>query len=397
MKAGMGLMDLAQELERQANNKKDFIAPSQKLVMSMQEEMPFESALEKVVATVDMPQADDREQALSRLLNTVNVDTASLNGTHKDPVLVPHLIIDEGQAFSIGRVAHEQISARLGIPRRYYDRMLEEAPNLLVDNVNHWLHEDIARRMVRTMDGRARAFLSDRYRPLDSVELLAAVLPSLLKADCKIVSCDLTERRMYIKAVSPKIQAKVSKGDIVQAGIVLSNSEVGCGSVRVEPLTFRLVCLNGAIMADKSMKKYHVGRSFGEASENAYEMYRDETRKQDDKAFFMKVQDVVNGTLDQDLFQMNIKKIEQAASRGVEAPLQDVVENVGQKYSLTEGETGDMLKLLIKGGDLTQWGMANAVTQYSQDTTDYERATELERIGGQVIELSGRDWTALAA
>jgi hypothetical protein len=36
---------------------------------------------------------------------------------------------------------------------------------------------------------------------------------------------------MYIKAICPRIQAEVKKGDIVQAGIAISNSEVGMGSV----------------------------------------------------------------------------------------------------------------------------------------------------------------------
>ena len=33
--------------------------------------------------------------------------------------------------------------------------------------------------MVRTLDGNARAFLSDRYRRLDNYDLLAHVLPML--------------------------------------------------------------------------------------------------------------------------------------------------------------------------------------------------------------------------
>lgn len=38
---------------------------------------------------------------------------------------------------------------------------------------------------------------------------------------------------MYIKVVTPRLSFEVKKGDIVQGGIVLSNSEVGEGAVKI--------------------------------------------------------------------------------------------------------------------------------------------------------------------
>ena len=52
---------------------------------------------------------------------------------------------------------------------------------------------------------------------------------------------------------------------------------------------------------------------------------------------------------------------------------------------------------LIRGGDLSAWGLANAVTRTAEDVPDYDRATELEAAGGRVIELAPADWKAIAA
>ncbi len=52
---------------------------------------------------------------------------------------------------------------------------------------------------------------------------------------------------------------------------------------------------------------------------------------------------------------------------------------------------------LIRGGDLSAWGLANAITRTAEDAADYDRATELEVAGGRVIELGPADWKALAA
>ena len=63
---------------------------------------------------------------------------------------------------------------------------------------------------------------------------------------------------------------------------------------------------------------------------------------------------------------------------------------------LSEGEQGSVLRHLIDGGDLTQWGLSNAVTRHSQDVDSYDRATELERMGGQIVELNPSQWNTIA-
>ena len=47
-------------------------------------------------------------------------------------------------------------------------------------------------------------------------------------------------------------------------------------------------------------------------------------------------------------------------------------------------------------GDLSGYGLVNAVTHYSQDVEDYDRATEFEALGGKLIELAPTEWKGLA-
>ena len=42
---------------------------------------------------------------------------------------------------------------------------------------------------------------------------------------------------MYLKVVTPEVKFEVAPGDAVQAGIVITNSEVGCGTLAVQPLS----------------------------------------------------------------------------------------------------------------------------------------------------------------
>lgn len=298
--------------------------------------------------------------------------------------------------YGIGEIAHRQIGQYLKIPAAYYDRMRTEYPQLLALNVNGWFaHAAGEKRMLRTMDGTARALLSDRYRRIDNFEVASAVLPIISGMDgASVESCELTDSRMYFKVVNPRVTAEVKKGDIVQAGIIISNSEVGMGSVNVSPLVYRLVCSNGMIAQDGAVRKYHVGRA-NESGED-FSIYRSETIEADDKAFLMKLEDSVKAAVDQARFAAIVDKMREATEATMEAKVvPQVVELAAKEYGITEAEGKGILGHLIAGGDLSLYGLANAVTRQAQDVESYDRSTELEATGYKIITMAPALWRNL--
>ena len=291
-------------------------------------------------------------------------------------------------SYRISEIAHRQIADRLGIPYKYYERMRQENPALLDSNINSWLNTTPEKRMLRTLDGTLRAFLSDRYRRLDNLELVDHVLPVIAAMKgCEIASCDVTETHLYLKVINKTMKTEIVPGDIVQAGFVVSNSEIGLGALKVEPLVYRLVCKNGLISKDFAHKKYHTGRQV-EDTDNAYELYSDATLAQDDKAYFMKVQDIVSAAVDETKFMLTVNKLRMAKDlKTGDDPVQ-TVEVLGDRYVLNKNERASILRHFIMTGEFTQYGLVNAVTRSSQDVADYNRATELERIGGTLLDES---------
>ena len=67
------------------------------------------------------------------------------------------------------------------------------------------------------------------------------------------------------------------------------------------------------------------------------------------------------------------------------------IEVLGQRHGLTETERAGVLRSLIEGGDLSGFGLVNAVTHFSQQVADYDRATELESLGGRLVESPTSD------
>lgn len=72
-----------------------------------------------------------------------------------------------------------------------------------------------------------------------------------------------------------------------------------------------------------------------------------------------------------------------------------VVELTGKHIGFGEKEGAGILSHLIAGGDLSLYGLSNAVTRFSQDVKSYDRATELEAAGYDVLTLSPAIWKSI--
>lgn len=358
MKQGKSLTQLAQELERIQTTKRDFNAPIQSITA-----VPIDNGIALKIGT--------DEKAFGQ--------------------------------FNVNGWASTQVATYADIPKQYFDRIAEQNPELLAKSVNHGLQYGSKddKRLVRTIDGNVRGFLSNRYRMLDSYDLMETVLPTLLDKGFEVVSSEITDKRLYLKASTPKITTEIAKGDVVQYGVMVSNSDVGAGSLRIEPFITRLVCLNGMVMESK-FKKAHLGGA--RLEDHVQELLQDSTRALNDKAFFATVRDYLLATMQANIFEAEIDKMREAASM----PIRNVkdLDSVVELSMTATGIKGEGLKNGIlaalatgnEGAGLTKWGLVNSFTRAAQDDAiDYETATELERAGGAILNLTPSQWTKISA
>jgi hypothetical protein len=150
-------------------------------------------------------------------------------------------------------------------------------------------------------------------------------------------------------------------------------------------------------MTDFGKSRRHVGRAGGDDEDNGQQYYSRQTREADAHAFFMKVRDVVHGVLLEDGFNRilnHIRKTAQIMPAAEFNPAEAVVE-VTDRIGLTDSESGAMLKHLASGGDLSGWGIINAVTATAREHDNYDRGTELEAIAGNMTAWTPREWAGL--
>lgn len=321
-----------------------------------------------------------------------------------------HQLVVGDRTFSINDIAHSQIAQFLDVPQAYYRRMMQTHPYLWEHTVNAWLRLDDgknAKRLVRTIGGTCRAFLSDRFRPLEHIDMLASALPAMRKLRLRIMSSQITETRLYLKATTEegweKVQvARAAKGehakfDWFSPALCLSNSEVGHGALSLEIGMFTSGCTNLMWMPEKSLRKYHIGKRLADVSDDVFAVLTDETKRATDDALWMQFRDVINNALNRDTFRAMFETVQKAKDDVIpEENVIEAVEFASKKLTLDETESKATLRHLLKTNDLSRHGLLQAITRTAEDLVDYDRATELERIGGRVLELGKGEWRQIA-
>jgi hypothetical protein len=350
------LQSLAMELDRRSRNRNDFI-------------------VEPKAAEIFHEEGDNRPH---------------LHFTHQDSnchTLLSKTVMQD--------LALQQMMQRLNIPAAYHRKVLSEHPALLRENVNYLLQRHTTPMMFRTRDNQTDAVLSNAYKRIDNYPVASMVLPVLQEADVTVESCDVTDHKMYIKVVSPRLQGDVKVNDPVQLGMVISNSEVGLGFLNVQTMIYRLVCTNGMIS----------GRDLGEGIRMAHRgsrqplgvAYQEDTIRAIGNSITMQVRDTVRQLLSPENFAKQLEALRETTGRKVTGDPTQAVKELGKVVGFTEDEGSGIMRHLIEGGDLSQYGLLNAVTRYSQDDNiNYDRATELERLGGKILELNPRQWKVIS-
>ena len=342
MNKGIDLVELAQKLKDQQNLKKDFIVETDTIEVT------------EDARRVSIPTEDGREY------------------------------------FEFDDNAHRQVATylrkRTKMGTDYYRRMQAEAPDLFKATLEQWFRLNPEKRFFRTMDYNFRAFLSNGYKVVDHEDLMEVVFPILERSDVEIESCDVTDRRLYLKCFFPEsiIPIKTAeRGDEIMAGFTVENSEVGRGRYSVTPMVKVLSCKNGMTQNKAAFAGNHFGIRNDEIG--LYKMSQ-ETKNRELMAIQSRVVDVIETLAMKETFDALVRNINDAALTPVSADMPKVAEVIQQQYQLRQDERVSILDRIIDGGDRSKWGVIQAVTNVANTAEDYDLSSKLERVGGDLLD-----------
>ena len=301
-----------------------------------------------------------------------------------------------GGELMLNRTCQQQIANKLEMPIKYWDKCLKDEPSLLSRNVNTWMWNHPSDNLFRTLDGTGRAFLSNRYEIIDHFEVLQTIMPTFSRFDeLNYHDSYITDDRMYMRVTIPEFTKTINskRNDIVELGLMVSNSETGMGSVRIEPLVVRLSCTNGMVVKDRAISRKHIGKRWD--SELDTRVLKQETIVQNERAWLMTTRDQVDGLFNGPVFEeITNTIIEGASSEPVERPSK-AVEVIKKEHKFTDMEGEQILEALMKNQDYTKWGITNAVTEASSKSESADRAVEMESVGWEILSSHANQWNSI--
>lgn len=224
--------------------------------------------------------------------------------------------------------------------------------------------------------------------------------------DTMLLSSNVGENAMHLKVLFTDEALKADLGtapdgtrDEVQPYAVLRNSETGQGSLSFRLGFYRSFCTNGCIFGTEeafSFSRNHVGGKLSGGA-NGIEVFSDDTQRKADELIIAEVSDAFRVVSDP-------ARVEQMASklRALKAGEQvgdafAAVDALAQELDIRESEKQGILGSFLRDGDMTRWGLLNAVTeQANSDDISYDRAQEIEEVGAQIINLTPASWLKIA-
>lgn len=289
--------------------------------------------------------------------------------------------------------AFGQLAARIGAPADYLRAL---PPGLACDNLNHGLAtrkdatgrgSNTARLLFHVNGGvLCRALTTDKYARIWNHEVAERLLELEAQgwAPARPTIRDLGDGRLPLYASDHDMFVFLARSDLAIAepgadtalyrGVIVENSEVGAGSLKLTRFLYREMCGNHIIWGAKNvvdLSLRHVGNVRGRMHRWSYALrqYANSSASDDqvmiERAQTTTIADTKEGVLDK-LFgirTLGLSRKALDASYAAVIPSQD-------------------------GDPNTVWGMAQGITRYSQLTEHADKRTELDRAAGRLLEFA---------
>jgi hypothetical protein len=308
-----------------------------------------------------------------------------------------------------------QLAGSLDIPSRYIDR-LEKAGHLdmIANDLTQLLAREPKRHLLRMLDGRLDALLSDRYRAFSNEDLMCIALDEAKKVGAHVWDLRHTPDEFRILLVAPHIAGQIDtrrerpdgsadrwtdggKKDVINAACTIGNSETGGRKLQGSLSLLRRICMNFSVHAE-GVARVHLGRRIDGDGEV---IYSDETKKADDNVVYMQIRDVIKTAFNPEVFAKKIALLNETTKRVVEKPTEAVDATI-RAFGLPAERKEAILESLLGSNDKTQYGLAQAVTSLvnqanARRVSDDETRNVFEDVGGAILEMNASQFKALLA
>lgn len=283
--------------------------------------------------------------------------------------------------------ALEQFAVRASVPSSSVMRELRNMENSDVED--HSVMVKLAANAIRRLDqdkkfllrtytdGTCRAFLTEKYAPVDNrwyLETLRTILPS-----ARLSHWRGDEDTIYGNLILPDSIIDYSQSDDSDYGgmITVGNSEIGTRTVSQRPSLFRSICMNGCIWGrvdGKKIRRRHAGTiDLAQLAEEIETNIKEQIPLLDGGVrLFLETR------------KFGVRRELMMAIIGVICQQFKIVKTVASKI-WTQWET-------YESEDTNLFGVINGITRAGQ-LCDNETWVKLDEVGGYLVETDASQWS----
>lgn len=297
----------------------------------------------------------------------------------------------DGRSFMPTDHCLEQFSIRTKVPSssvmrelRKIDGYDEQDADLMArlgNNALRRIDPDKEFRIRTYTDGTARAFVTDKYAPIDNrwyLETLREFLP-----EGRFSHWRGDEDTIYGNILLPDSIMDYGQDDDTDYGGMVSvgNCEIGKRRITQTPSLFRAICMNGCIWGQtkgKDISKVHRGKIDLDS---------------------LKVLIAENIEYQLSILPDGIRKFLDTRTQSLnDANVKGVIAAVANDYKLTKKQATESLEqyLAHETHEQNMFGVINAITRAGQ-VFDNESWVRLDEVGGMLMDTSASRWTNILA
>ena len=285
--------------------------------------------------------------------------------------------------------AIEQFAIRAGVPsssvmrelRKQEDYDAQDADDMtyLANNALRRLNQDKEYRLRTYTDGTCRAFVTDKYAPVDNrwyLETLQEFMP-----EGRLSHWKGDEDTIYGNILLPDTILDYGTDDDSDYGgmISIGNCEIGKRRISQTPSLFRSICLNGCIwgqVSGKQIRRRHIGTidlealkvEIGENIEHQLPLLPNGITK------FLAMREFENG----------------------DVSMKNIIAAVCKDERFTKREASTVLEQFAtyENHERNLFGVVNAITRAGQE---FDSATwvKFDEVGGSLIDTDASRWSAI--
>jgi hypothetical protein len=231
-----------------------------------------------------------------------------------------------------------------------------------------------ARPCMAFTDPRARpATLADIVPGQDAFGLSVKVGDMIAPAGCYA-----SDRDMFIFLVNPNRVIDVDGSEALMRGVFVWNSEVGAGAFKVQTFYLEAVCGNHIVWGASGVETFrivHKGRNFldfgSKLGRQLVNFANQDTTKE------RKMIEAARGYVIGKDREEVVDKLYNNKSLGLTKQVIEATYSVAVSYQDT-----------AKSSPRTAWGMAHALTRYSQRFINTDERTKLDQSAGKLLQLA---------